>query len=164
MRRFFVILAALAALAAPAAALADRVGTPAAVATDGTASLTNASGTFKISGRGAVIGQIDRGSVKIVDPISTDGSGPIVTGAEHQRPLSDTTSLYSGTDVDFRIIGGSFTIVVSGSGIDLSFVGHGKVTLTGDAKALDDGKYSLDGGATYSTIVTASTTYTVGTP
>ena len=61
-----------------------------------------------ISGRGAVIGQVDRGSVQIVDPVAGDGSGPIVSGYEHVRNPTDTTSRYSGTDVNFRISGGQF--------------------------------------------------------
>ena len=154
MRRFLLIAALLAGLAAP---LAARAGS-----TDGTVSLTDGSGTFTLSGRGAVIGQIDKGSVKTVDPIPGDGSGPIVTGAEHQRAISDTTSRYSGTDVSFRIIGGTFTVVVSGSGIDLSFVGHGKLTISADPRVVDDGKYSFDGGTTYQPVLPGLQTFNVG--
>jgi hypothetical protein len=50
-----------------------------------------------------------------------------------------------GTKVRFRIIGGSFKIVVRGRGINLSLVGKGNVTLNG-ADTGDDGTYSVNGG------------------
>ena len=157
MRRFLLIPVLLLALAAPAAALAVSRSSG-----DGTFSIRNANGTYVITGKGAVIGQLDKGWVRIVDPSSTDGSGPIVSGAEHARPISDTTSLYSGTDVTFRMIGGTFTIRVSGQGIDFSFVGRGKVTLSVvDSVASADGRMSTDGGDTFRPLPAGSTTYTV---
>jgi hypothetical protein len=144
MRRLFLILATLAALlAAPVGTLAAHRGSG-----DGTVSLKNANGVFVISGKGAVIGQLDRGRVTIVDPISTDGPPAIVTGYEHSRDLTDKSALYAGTDVSFRMIGGTFKIQISGKGVDLSFVGRGVVTVVGLGTA-DDGKYSVDGGDTY---------------
>jgi hypothetical protein len=143
MRRFFLISTMLAVLALSTAAMAARRSPG-----DGTLALKNASGVFVIQGRGATIGQLDRGYVRILDPNPNDGPPAIVSGWEHTKDMTDKSSLWSGTDVNFRMIGGTFRIQVSGKGIDLSFVGRGTVTLTGLGSS-DDGKYSLDGGDSY---------------
>jgi hypothetical protein len=84
--------------------------------------------------------------VTISDPIEGDGTGPIVTGDDFPPvEKNDTTTTWRGTKVRFRIIGGSFRIVVRGRGINLSLVGRGNVTLDG-AGTVDDGSYSVNGG------------------
>jgi hypothetical protein len=133
----FVMLAALALPAASAA----RIQSP----TDGTVSVRDARGTITISGRGGVIGSFARGSVTINDPVDGDGTGPVVTGDEWSKDRNDTTTTWGGTKVRFRIIGGSFRIVVKGRGINLSLVGTARVTLAG-AGTGDDGSYSVNGG------------------
>ena len=138
--RALLTLAVLAALALPAASAARDHG-----ATDGTLSVRDARGTVTISARGGVIGSFARGSVKISDPVDGDGTGPIVTGDEWSNERDATTTTWGGTKVRFRIIGGSFRIVVKGRGINLSLVGKGNVTLDG-AGTLDDGSYSVNGG------------------
>ena len=139
MRRLLTF-AMLAALALPAASAARGQG-----ANDGTVSVRDARGTITISGRGGVIGSFARGSVTIADPIEGDGTGPVVTGDDWSRDRDATTTTWGGTKVRFRIIGGSFRIVVRGRGINLSLVGTGKVTLSGAGTA-DDGSYSVNGG------------------
>jgi len=105
----------------------------------------DARGTITISARGGVIGSFARGSVTISDPIEGDGTGPIVTGDDFPPvEKNDTTTTWRGTKVRFRIIGGSFRIVVRGRGINLSLVGKGNVTLDG-AGTVDDGSYSVNG-------------------
>jgi opacity protein-like surface antigen len=138
--RALLTLAVLAALALPAASAARDQG-----ASDGTLSVVDARGTITISGRGGVIGSFARGSVRISDPVDGDGTGPIVTGDEWSNERDATTTTWGGTKVRFRIIGGSFRIVVKGRGINLSLVGKGNVTLDG-AGTLDDGSYSVNGG------------------
>jgi hypothetical protein len=139
--RALLTFAVLVALALPAASLARDQG-----ASDGTLSVRDGRGTITISGRGGVIGSFARGSVTISDPVEGDGSGPIVTGDDFP-PIekNDTTTTWRGTKVRFRIIGGSFRIVVKARGINLSLVGTGKVTLDG-AGTGDDGSYSVNGG------------------
>jgi len=131
----------LVALALPAASAARTHG-----ATDGTLSVRDARGTITISARGGVIGSFARGSVTISDPIDGDGTGPIVSGDDFP-PIerNDTTTTWRGTKVRFRIIGGTFRIVVRGKGINLSLVGKGNVTVDG-AGTGDDGSYSVNGG------------------
>jgi hypothetical protein len=141
MRRLLTF-AMLAALALPAASAARTHG-----ANDGTLSVRDGRGTITISGRGGVIGSFARGSVTISDPIDGDGTGPIVTGDDFP-PIerNDTTTTWRGTRVRFRIIGGSFRIVIKGRGINLSLVGKGQVTLNGADLADDDGSYSVNDG------------------
>ena len=127
------------ALAVPAAGLASKRD-PA----DGTLSLRGGHGTFTVSARGAVIGSFVRGKVIITDPVDGDGTGPIVTGDEWSKDRSDTVTTWGGTRVRFRMIGGTFRIIVKGRGINLSFVGKGNVTVTGAGTA-DDGSYSVNG-------------------
>src|SRR5947207_6216863 len=102
----------------------------------------------RIQGCGAVIGSFTRGSVTISDPIDGDGTGPLVYGDEWSKDRSDTTTTWGGTRVRFRMIGGTFKIVVRGRGINLSFVGKGNVILNG-AGSEDDGAYAAN-GAEYS--------------
>lgn len=139
--RALLTFAVLVALALPAASLARDQG-----ASDGTLSVRDGRGTITISGRGGVIGSFARGSVTISDPVEGDGTGPIVTGDDFP-PIekNDTTTTWRGTKVRFRIIGGSFRIVVRARGVNLSLVGTGKVTLDG-AGTGDDGSYSVNGG------------------
>src|SRR6059036_3478151 len=139
MRRLLTF-AVLAALVLPAAATARQRGP-----SDGTLSVKEVHGMVTIQGRGAVIGSFAQGRVTISDPIDGDGTGPIVTGDDWSKDRNATTTTWGGTKVRFRIIGGSFRIVVKGRGINLSLVGTGKVTLSG-AGTDDDGSYSVNGG------------------
>jgi hypothetical protein len=139
MRRILLTFAVLVALAIPAGSAA-RARTP----TDGTLSVRDARGTITIQGRGGVIGSFARGSVTINDPIDWDGTGPIVTGDDWSKERTDTMTTWGGTRVRFRIIGGTFRVVVKGRGINLSLVGKGQVTLKG-AGTEDDGSYATNG-------------------
>ena len=130
---------AVLALAVPAASLASRKDP-----NDGTFSLRGGHGTFTVNARGAVIGSFARGKVIITDPVDGDGTGPIVNGDDWQKDRSDTTTVYGGTKVRFRMIGGTFRIRVIGTGVTLSVVGRGQVTLNG-AGSDDDGSYSVNG-------------------
>ena len=140
MRRLLTF-ALLAVLAWPAAAAARERG-----ANDGTLSIKDGRGMVSIQGRGGAIGSLVRGSVTISDPIDGDGTGPIVTGDDFP-PIerNDTTTTWRGTGVRFRIIGGTFKIVVRGRGINLSYVGKGNVILNGVGSE-DDGTYAVNGG------------------
>jgi hypothetical protein len=111
---------------------------------DGTLSVLDGRGTFTVSAKGGLIGSFARGKVIITDPIDGDGTGPIVSGDEWHREHGETTDIYGGTKVRFRLIGGAFKITVIGRGVNLSVVGRGNVTVNG-AGTLDDGSYSVNG-------------------
>lgn len=141
MRRLVTFVVLILALAVPAGVAARPAGP-----TDGTLSVKDARGIITIQGpaRGGVIGSFTKGSVTINDPIDGDGTGPIVTGDDWSKERSDTATTWGGTKVRFRIIGGTFRIVVRGRGINLSFVGKGSVILNG-AGTDDDGSYAVNG-------------------
>jgi len=139
MRRLLPF-ALLAALLGPAAG----TGRPGGLS-DGTLSVKDGHGVITIQARGGVIGSFAKGSVTINDPIDGDGTGPVVSGDEWSRDRNDTTTTWGGNKVRFRMIGGTFKIVVRGRGINLSLVGKGTVTLNG-AGTDDDGTYSVNGG------------------
>lgn len=132
-------LAALVALLLPFAGTAG-----AHTAADGTLSVRDGRGKFTVNARGGVIGSFARGKVIITDPIESDGTGPIVSGDDWHHDKGDTTDVYGGTKVRFRLIGGTFRIQVIGRGVTLSVVGRGQVTLNGEG-TLDDGTYSVNG-------------------
>lgn len=145
MRRLLTFAMLAAALALPTGSVAGMRGP-----NDGTLSVKDGRGVVTIQGRGAVIGSFAQGSVRITDPIEGDGTGPIVTGDEWSIERSDTTTVWGGTKVRFRNIGGTFKVVVRGRGINLSFVGKGTVTVNG-AGTDNDGSYATN-GAEYSPI------------
>ena len=149
MRRFIVICAALGTLAVPAAALAMQ-----AAPGDGSLVVKNASalsGTtvVALTVTGTVWGHVGFGKIVIDDSTPTDESSPIVTGAgpSHASPYSDTALSWSGANFKFRAVGGKYTILISGSGVDVVAFGNGHVTLVGvpDSAAAGDGFYSLNG-------------------
>jgi hypothetical protein len=139
MRRLLTFAVLVVALALPVGAAARPSGS-----TDGTLSVKDARGIVTIQGRGGVIGSFAKGSVLINDPVDGDGTGPIVTGDDWSKERTDTATQWGGTRVRFRIIGGTFRVVVRGRGINLSFVGRGSVILNG-AGTDDDGSYSVNG-------------------
>ena len=134
-----LIALAVVALGVPAAAAASRFD-----ASDGTLSVRDGRGTFVVNARGGIIGSLARGRVVITDPVDGDGTGPIVSGDDWHKDRTDITTVYGGTRVRFRLIGGSFRIRVIGSGVNLSVVGRGTVTLNGQGTD-DDGTYSVNG-------------------
>jgi hypothetical protein len=140
MRRLLAIAMLAGILTIPAVATASTSD-----ANDGTLSVRNGVGRVWIGARGAVIGRFDSGSVRIVDPIDGDPLDVQVWGAEKTRSVSDTTDVYSGTDVRFRIVG-RFRISVIGSDIDLSAVGTGRFGLRGNDSAGSDGVFWRNDG------------------
>jgi hypothetical protein len=104
-------------------------------------------GTVTQPAKGALWGQMDRGMLKVVDPVAGDGQ-IYVSGWETRKPMSDDpkTVVYTGRDLHFRVTAGKYKLVFNGSGIDLTAVGIGVAQLAGDSTALDAGSYALDSG------------------
>jgi hypothetical protein len=132
-----LILCALAALVLPAALQA-------ATAADGTLAVKSATGVVMVNANGVIIGHADKARVTITDADSTDGR-VIVLGWENKVPLTPTRTAYTGKDLRFKLLGGDNILFIRGSGISLSAVGEGKVTLDGGNVA-NDGKFSIDDG------------------
>jgi hypothetical protein len=139
VKRFAPIML-LASLAICGTALAARPDP------DGTLTVRGAYAKVFISAKGALIGHFDSGSIQIKDPNPDDGTGPIVNGADQTRDINAKTTRYSGTDIRFRMIGGSFVININARNLDLSVVGKGVVRIVG-LGTLDDGTYSVNGAA-----------------
>jgi hypothetical protein len=144
------------------ALLCGLVAVPAAVAAlrapnDGVIELGNVNAwSLTLSGtRGTVWGQMDRGKLIVTDPIVGDGK-IYVSGAEKTRivPVDDgTVTVYTGTDIHFRVTGGKYKLAFRPTGldtgtrgVDLTAVGVGVADVTGDAFATKTGDYSIDGG------------------
>jgi hypothetical protein len=137
MRRICFILLVI-ALTVPTAALAgDRaVG-------DGSLVVTNASGTIIVQGKGLIFGHVDQGTLVVLD-YRPDGSSAVLTvnGARGKIVRSGTST---GNDVRFLLPSGRYTIELVGTGIDVSAVGKGLVSVTG-AGTSDDGSFTVNGG------------------
>jgi hypothetical protein len=140
MRRLCLIL--LCGLVAVPAALAAARTTG-----DGVLELSKVNGTVVVYGsRGTLWGQIDKGKVVVTDPIVGDGK-VLVSGYENHWPGAiDGTTVYSGTDVRFRVTGGKYKLVIKGAGIDFTAIVVGSAQLSGDVLADDPGNYALDSG------------------
>jgi hypothetical protein len=133
-----LLVCLLAVPAVGSAALMRRTG-------DGTLSVDSGRGKVTIDARGGVIGRFETGLVTIVDLTPDDQFDPVVFGDEFPtRVLDNGGVVYRGTNVRFRLVGGRFRIFVNGSGIDLSAVGNGVVTLEAATRGIP-GTYSLDG-------------------
>jgi hypothetical protein len=115
----------LALLSVLVLALAVPVGW--AAATPGTLSIESGRGSVVLTGKGIVIGRLDRGDVKIVDLSPLDQWSPRVNGV----PRGKTVWL-RGKDVNFYVPGGRYKITVRGDGFSISARGQGSVTLTGN--------------------------------
>ncbi len=106
-------------------------------------------GTMLTPARGALWGQIDKGTVAVIDPVVGDGA-VYVTGWDTKKPVDTTFGytkwVYSGKNLHFRVTGGKYKLTFYGSGIDLTAVGSGTAYLNGDENAIDAGYFAVDGG------------------
>jgi hypothetical protein len=112
---------------------------------------------------GAAIGHVDQGRI-VIDNGSTAevtrGTGVLWS---KDSTISDTAQMWGGTDFKFRAVGGKYTILIYGSGIDVVALGTGTVSLTGLVDdPLSDGKYSLNGKAFVSLPGAAGKLLTIG--
>jgi hypothetical protein len=134
-----IILLVLLALALPVAAVS------ATSAGEGTLSVDDGRGKVTVRARGGVIGRLDRGSITIFDLTPGDANQPVVIGDDQPvRLVGENGIQYRGAGLRFRVIGGSFRVLIQGRGIDLSVVGKGDGFIEAD-DSLDPGVYSLDG-------------------
>ena len=152
MRRLVVPLALFAVLAAPAAVLAatSAAGDGTLVVKNGTApdSGPDKAPVVRLTITGSVIGQVTGQGRMIIDG-GAKSPQPEVNGAVgHDVPQSDTATSWSGgaDGFKFRAVGGTYTIVIFGTGVNLVAVGTGTVQLAGTPDVLrGDGRYSLNG-------------------
>jgi hypothetical protein len=167
MRRVPVIFAVFAALVTPAVAMAAAraVGDGSLVVKNGSA--PNDTPVVSLTITGSVIGYVDHGRIVIdggaVNPDSA--KAPQVTGAEHciQRD-GDTATRCKGDKFSFRGVGGTYTVLVYGTGVNVVAVGTGSVKLAGlPGVASGDGRYSRNGNDFVSLPGVQTDKLTVGT-
>jgi hypothetical protein len=137
MRRI-VVPVTLLALALPVAASAG-MRTPG----DGTLSVRDLDGYVWVSARGGVIGRCDQCRLFLDERRGADEIVPVVSGARGVDIDADgAKERYSGRDLRWKVIGGSFVMIVrGGTDVDLSVVGRGNVGIFGTK-----GSYVLNGG------------------
>jgi len=155
MRRLAFLVLALAAVAAPAAALAATAaaGDGTLVVQDGQAPYTgpDKAPVVRLTITGSVIGQVEGQGRIIIDagvkspPPEVNGVG--VTSAPSAISGDTATVWKAGPDgFKFRAVGGTYTIVIFGSEVNLVAVGTGSVQLAGTPDlGKGDGQYSLNG-------------------
>jgi len=155
MRRLALILSLFTAIAVPAAAVAG-IGAPG----DGSLVVKNGQAPYTPGGApnvpvvqltitGSVIGQVTAGKLVIDAGPNADATAePQVTGAglPGDSPRSATAQVWKGTGFKFRAIGGTYTVLVYGTGVNVVAVGTGTVRLAGQPDTpYGDGRYSLNG-------------------
>jgi hypothetical protein len=148
MRRLVWISVLVIALAVPA------VGFALSADNDGTLSVKAGIGKVYLGFNGSAVGRLQRGFIRVTDPVAGDGVGFEFSNCDVERDKSaatanpnDTIKVCSGTNLRFRAIGGKYQVVVRGSGIYLSAVGNGFAVLNGagdDPNVVSDGTYSLN--------------------
>jgi hypothetical protein len=155
MRRLFVILGLLSAFAVPAAALAalGAAGDGSLVVKNGSAPLNVPVVVLQITG--SVIGQVGPYGRLVIDagPNADATAEPQVTGAglptDSKKSRSPTAQVWNGNSLNpfkFRAVGGTYTVLVYGPGVNLVAVGIGTVKLAGTPDTpVGDGRYSLNG-------------------
>ena len=92
----------------------------------GTLSVENGRGSVVLSGKGILIGRLDKGDLKIVDLSPLDQWSPRINGV----PRGKTVWL-RGKDVNFYVPGGRYRITVRGDGFSISARGQGTATFAG---------------------------------
>jgi len=149
-----VLLASL--LLVPAAAFAKHCSSG-----DGSLVVSDAIARLTVSGHGLIFGHLDRGSITVVGDYKPDDNTalPSVSGAKLK--FNGSNVVYSGSDVRFLFPAGRYTLIVEGTGIDISAVGTGKLTALGKGFA-NDGTVTVDGGTAVGLDTVGTFTYGKG--
>jgi hypothetical protein len=149
MRRLSVIFVLCSALLAPAAVLAATraVGDGSLVVRNGS-SLANVP-VVALTITGSVIGHVDHGRIVIDGGANNPDSArtPQITGAERCVTRDgETAQRCSGDNFSFRAVGGHYTVLLFGTGVNIVAVGSGSVRMAGLPDIpVGDGRYSLNG-------------------
>jgi hypothetical protein len=146
MRRIAFICVPLLVLAVPAAAwaFAQSPNDGSLVVKNGTAPKGVPVITLVI--KGAAIGRVTGlGTIVIDDTTPADPFSPEVTGWDWHKDI-DTATKWSGTNMKFRAVGGTYKITIYGSGVYISAIGTGRVvSLAGiPDQTTGDGVYSFN--------------------
>lgn len=137
--------AAVLSLAITALASAQRPGP----VEDGTLSVRDGRATIQLRIKGGLIGRFARGKLTVTDSLS-DSATVVVRGADRTRDLNERTTVYSGTNIRFRIADDrKFVVRINASKINFSAVGRGDGWLDGwgdpEEGVYFDGSFSRNG-------------------
>jgi hypothetical protein len=136
--------AAIAVFIALPAAAAQRAPRP----VEGTLAVRDGKGVFQLAVRGSVVGSVeDAERVIVYDPNPSDFRRATVRGWDERRRINRRKVIFEGEDLRIRAARGFFRLTIVGTGVQLSVVGMGPVTMAGDESYADTGVYSLNGGA-----------------
>jgi hypothetical protein len=121
-----------------------------APAEDGTLTVQHGRGMIAMKLKGSIIGRLSKGTLTITEPADQTAT-IIVRGAERTRYPSETTTVYTGNNIRFRVADDrKLTLRLNGKGINFSAVGRGDGWMDGLGDPTDgiffDGSYSLNGG------------------
>jgi hypothetical protein len=119
-----VVVAALVLLLAAPMALAGGQ------AVSGSLSIEAGRGVIEIRGQGALVGRLDRGTLRVIDVSARDRWSPRVNGVPRGRIVGTR-----GQDIGFFIPGGRYRVIVKGEGISISARGTGVAILDGEPDA-----------------------------
>jgi hypothetical protein len=141
-----MLVAVFAVLSLAVTAVATAMRAP---VEDGTLSVRDGRATIQLRMRGGVIGRFARGKLTVTDSID-DGTSVVVRGADRERDVTERTTVYSGTNIRFRITDDRrFVVKINASRINFSAVGRGDGWLDGGGDPEEgiffDGSYSLNG-------------------
>lgn len=97
--------------------------------------------------KGSIIGRLGKGRLVVTG--TRDGATIIVRGAESSRSVGEKTTVYTGTNIRFRVADDRrFTLKIGGKGLNFSAVGRGDATIDGwgdpGGGIFFDGSYSLN--------------------
>jgi hypothetical protein len=128
MRAAVLPLLLAAGLAVPAAVLAADGPKRA-----GTLSVDGAMGQVRVQARGGLLGRVESGSIQLVDLTPNDRWFPVVNGIGRGVLVT-----YRGESITFRLLGGSYRLVLKGRGISIAARGHGWALLDGEPNEIGD--------------------------
>jgi hypothetical protein len=117
----------LAALSLVALALSAATATGSALAPGGSLLIEDGRGVVQVTGKGVLLGKVEKGSLKIVDLTPADQWSPYVNGVPRGKVV-----WLRGSNISFRISAGKYRITATGEGISVSARGAGTVVLDGD--------------------------------
>jgi hypothetical protein len=134
MRKLALLV--LLALAVPVAALAAPADRG-----DGTLAVKNATGRMTVTAKGVMLGRVEDGQIVVAD-LSPNLSADIQVFGYDSKPVvkQSGATVYRGTGLRFRIIGGWYQVIATGVGVNLSAVGTGAVV----GQGVSAGLFSVD--------------------
>jgi hypothetical protein len=159
MRRVLLISFVCALCTVPLGLAADTPG-------DGSLSVKRGKGSVVMKLNGTVLGRVAKnGRVQVRDFKPLDGNVPTLTCAPHKKQrVSLGVWLCKGRNIGFRVENGRFNVNIRGTGISISAIGRGQVTVDGVGDTgVPDGVMSLDDGP-WTSLPDLPTAYFLGTP